>query len=76
MNDIEKILKSLDPSVIGRIKKFAETNEGKKIISQFSSLDKEQLVKKVSTMSNEEKDAVLSKLPLDPHTAEKIKDLK
>lgn len=75
MNDLEKILKNLDPSVIGKIKKFAETGEGKKIVSQFSSLNRENLIKKVSTMSDDEKNELLSKIPLDKKTAEKLKDL-
>ena len=66
MNEIEKIMKSLDPSVISKLKSFANTGEGKKIINQFSSLNKDELIKKV----------ILSKMPVDPGTAKKLKNLK
>ena len=76
MNEIEKIMKSLDPSVISKLKSFANTGEGKKIIDQFSSLNKDELIKKVGSMTDEEKKAILSKMPVDPGTAKKLKNLK
>lgn len=76
MNEIEKLIKSLDPSVIGKLKSFANTGEGKKIISRFSSMNKDELIKKVGSMTEEEKNAILSKMPVDPETAKKLKNLK
>lgn len=76
MNEIEKLIKSLDPSVIGKLKSFANTGEGKKIISRFSSMNKDELIKKVGLMTEEEKNAILSKMPVDPETAKKLKNLK
>ena len=75
MNEIEKIMKSLDPSVINKLKSFANTGEGKKIINQFSSLNKDELIKKVGSMTDDEKNAILSKMPVDPETAKKLKNL-
>lgn len=76
MNEIEKIMKSLDPSVINKLKSFANTGEGQKIISRFSSLNKDELIKKVGSMTDDEKNAILSKMPVDPETAKKLKNLK
>lgn len=65
MNDIEKFIKNLDPSVIGKLKSFSGTPEGKKIVSRFSSLNKDELIKTVSSMSEEEKNSLLSKIPVN-----------
>lgn len=69
MNDIEKLIKSLDPSVIKKLKSFSSTEEGKSLVSRFSSLSKDELVKKVTSMSEEEKESILSKLPINPSSA-------
>ncbi len=66
MNDIEKFIKNLDPSVIGKLKSFSRTPEGKKIVSRFSSLNKDELIKTVSSMSEEEKNSLLSQIPVNP----------
>lgn len=75
MNDIEKMMSNLDPKVLNKIKSFARSSEGQKIISQLSSLNKDELLKKVSSMSEEEKNAVLSKLSKDPSLADTLKNL-
>lgn len=73
MNDIEKFIKNLDPAVIGKLKSFSGTPEGKKIVSQFSSLNKDELIKRISSMSEEEKNSLLSKIPVRPGAASENK---
>ncbi len=75
MNEIEKLLKNLNPSVISKIQSFAGSDEGKKLISKFGNINKDELIKKVSSMSDEEKRNLIAKLENNPSLKKTIEEM-
>ncbi len=63
MTELEKLLGSLNPSALNKIKDFTKTDEGAK------------LLKKVSEMSESDKSAVINKALKDPTILSKIKGM-
>lgn len=75
MNEFENFLKSLDPDVIKKVTSFAASAEGEKLISRLSGGNKEELFKKVSSMSDKEKNALIDKIKGNPSLLSKIKGM-
>ena len=75
MNDFENFLKSLDPDVVKKITSFASSPKGEKLISQLSGGNKEELFKKVSSMSDKEKNALIDKIKDNPSLLSKLKGM-
>ncbi|MBQ2941653.1 MAG: hypothetical protein IJD97_05385 [Clostridia bacterium] len=63
MTELEKLIGSLNPSALNKIKDFTKTDEGAK------------LLKKVSEMSESDKNAVIDKALKDPTILSKIKGM-
>lgn len=74
MNDLDALLKKLDPDVVKKLSGIAESDAGKKLASRFSSLGKDDLIRQVSAMSREEKDALVSSVIKDPALIQKLQN--
>lgn len=74
MNDLDALLKKLDPDVVKKLSGIAGSDAGKKLASRFSSLGKDDLIRQVSAMSREEKDALVSSVIKDPALVQKLQN--
>ncbi len=75
MNEFENFLKSLDPEVVKKVTSFASSKKGEQLISKLSGGNKEELIKKVSSMSDKEKDALINKIKGNPDILSKLKGM-
>lgn len=75
MNELEKLLKSLDPDIVKKVTSFASSPQGEKLISQLSAGNKEELLKKVSSLSDKDKAALINKIKENPSLLSKLKGM-
>lgn len=76
MNPLEQFIKNLDPSVKKKLEGFASSAQGQNLLSQLGSVNKNDLAKKLSSMSKEERDAIAAKLANETSVAELLKKLR
>lgn len=75
MNELEKLLKSLDPDIVKKVTSFASSPQGEKLISQLSGGNKEELLKKVSSLSDKDKADLINKVKENPSLLSKLKGM-
>ncbi len=75
MNDLQNFLKSLDPEIVKKVTSFASSPKGEELIKKLSGGNKEELLKKVSSMSEAEKSALINKVKTNPDLLSKLKGL-
>lgn len=75
MTELEKFMQSLNPETLKKLKNFTQSDEGSKLIKSLSGESKENLVKKISQMSESDKNALLKKAMQNPTVLSKLKGL-
>ncbi len=75
MTELEKLMQSLDPSLKNKIENFSKSEKGDELIKKLSKENKNDLLKKVSALSDKEKNDIIAKALKNPSLLSKIKEL-
>lgn len=75
MNEFESLIKNINPDVIKKIQSFAKSSEGQKMIEKFRGMDKNEILNKVSAMSDEDKKKLADSLNKNPDIMTKLKGM-
>lgn len=62
MNDMESLFKNLDKSTLDKIKNLVSSDQGKNLMNQLSGMDKDALLKKAKSLTDEQKNEIINKL--------------